>query len=34
MKKICPECKKEFETEKTEKVYCTRKCSVRKRKIL
>lgn len=32
MNKICPCCKKQFETEKEEKKYCSRKCSVKFRK--
>lgn len=32
MKKICPECNKIFITELAEKVYCSRKCSVKMRK--
>lgn len=30
--KICPMCKKEFDTSNAEKVYCSRKCSVKNRK--
>ena len=32
MKKVCPECHKVFVTELTDKVYCTRKWSVKMRK--
>ena len=32
MKKVCPECHKVFVTELTDKVYCSRKCSVKMRK--
>ncbi len=32
MKKVCLECQKVFVTELTDKVYCSRKCSVKMRK--
>ena len=32
MRKVCLECQKVFVTEMTDKVYCSRKCSVRMRK--
>ncbi len=32
MKKVCPECQKIFITELADKVYCSRKCSVKMRK--
>lgn len=32
VKKVCPECHKVFVTELADKVYCSRKCSVKMRK--